>query len=525
MNAVIGKTTKRINSTKQSFSGTSHAVVLKDPVSVKNPKLLIQGTPALGSNYMSFNGAYYWVDDIISETNGLSWVVAHLDPLATYKATITNSHALVRFGPKSFSSDMLDDPRFGPDIPWIGARDSVVIPDVDIFSKGGCVVLTAVAATDFTHNGVVQYILSYTEVMQYLSAFGSTIKTDMDGSNDVKEAIINMVIGATGGGNFTDNIKSLIWLPFDPSDVADACNASVISEMGIGGYRVSGSSLGFAQSPIGVKLSTGTLTIPWADDQDDYRFLRLPKYTSMTLCHPCGSVDIDTTALEDQNTLHYTVVINMLTGDYYVKIKEASTDSAEPLAYAQGNVSLNVIGMIAGGGTVGGNALKAEISVAKNVVIPAFTPAQPSITTQTVTRTVTDGDGKLKATITDNSETVHHTGSSGIVKNFMINGTPPASCQAALSGNVLNLYQTTTFGSQFYIQMNAKKAKCMMTMSDYDAYCNKYGWPVNSYLDLGSVSGYVECSDVSVEPTGSNVPTENELTALNSALCSGVYIE
>lgn len=375
MQCVIGKISKKINSTKNTFSGTTHEVVLKDPVSTKNPKILITGTPALNANYMSFNGAYYWVDDIISETNSLSWVVAHLDPLATYKASITNSRALVRFGKKGLSTLYIDDPRFGPDEPWTAARKSVAIPGVDVFSRGGCVIITAIAATDFTTNGVVQYIISYTEAMQYMAAFGSTIKTNMDGSFDVKEALINMVVGATGGGNWSDNIKSMVWVPFDPNTVIAACGASVIAEMGIGGYRVSGPATGFAQSPVGIKYVSGTLTIPWEDDATTHRFLRLPKYTSMTLCHPCGSVDIDTSSLIDQNTIHYTVAIDMLSGSYYVKIKENASDDAEPLAYAQGSVAMDVTGMIAGGGTVGGNVLKAEVSIAKNVVIPAFTPA------------------------------------------------------------------------------------------------------------------------------------------------------
>lgn len=525
MNATIGKMTKRVNSTKQTFSGTAHNVVLKDPVSVKNPKLLIQGTPAMGSNYMSWNGAYYWVDDIISETNGLSWVVAHIDPLATYKASILNSSGMVRFGPVSHKNVTLDDPRMSPDIQWPEARKSAIIPGVDIFSKGGCVVLTAVAATDFAHNGVVQYILSYTEVMQYLAAFGSTIKTDMNGSADVKEAIINLVIGATGGGNWSDNIKSMVWVPFDPNDVISACGGSVISEMGIGGYRVSGPATGLASAPIAVYQTSGSIQVPWESDADTWKFLRLPKYTSMTLCHPGGSVDIDTSCLVDQSTINYTVAINMLNGDYYVKIKEKSSDDAEPLAYAQGNVSIDVTGMIASGGTVGGNAIKAETQIFKNVVIPAFTPASPAMTTTTSTRTVKDESGNVKATINDTVETTHQTGSTGIEKNFMVTGNPPSSCNATLGGTVLNLYQTATFSSQFYIQMNCKKPRTMFAVSDYEAYCDEYGYTINKYLSLSDLTGYVECADISVNPAGSNAPNEHELAALNSALCSGIFIE
>lgn len=525
MDAKIGKMTKKVNSTKQEFTGTTHSVVLKDPVSVKNPKLLIQGTPAMGSNYMCWNGAYYWIDDIVSETNGLSWVVAHLDPLATYKESILNSSGLVRFGPEDYNNSEVDDPRMNPDIQWPAARDSVDIPDVDIFNKGGCAILTAVAATDFTHNGVVKYIAPYSSMMEYLKAFGSTIKTDMNGVGDVKEAIINMVIGATGGGNWSDNVKSMIWVPFHGDDVIAACDGEFLTEMGIGGYRVEGPAVGMAGTPLAVYQTSGSLEIPWDDDADTWKFLRLPKYTSMTLCHPCGSVDIDTSCLVDQSSLYYTVAIDMMSGDYYVKIKENASDKAEPLAYAQGNVSLDIMGMIASGGTVGGNAIKAETQIFKNVVVPSFTPASPATTTTTATRTIKDESGNVKSTIDDTVETTHQTGSTGIEKNFMTTGTPPSSCSATLGGTPLCLYQTSSFSSQFYIQMNAKKPRTMFDVDDYEDYCEEYGYVVNKYLSLSEVEGYVECADISVNPTGTNVPNEQELAALNSALCSGIYIE
>lgn len=522
----IGTMNKKINSTKQSFSGTSLSCKLKEPCSMQSPVFIVQGlSKGTLYNYASFEGRYYWVDDVVYLTNDIQEVHCSLDALATYKSSIQNSSGLIRFGPKSFSSDLMDDPRFGPDVPWNAARNSVVIPGFDIFDPGGAVILTVVAATDFTTNGVCQYVISYTEVMNYLTAFGSTIKTDMNGSNDVKEAIINMVIGATGGGNFTDNIKSMIWVPFAVNTVGGLLpNATVISEMGIGGYRVSGSAFYWAQTPLAIKKDSGYISIPWHADTNTHRFLRGPKYTSLTLCHPCGSVDIDTTCLIDQSALYYTAAINALTGDYYIKIKENQNDDAEPLAYAQGNVALNIMGMIAGGGTVGGNVLRAEANLAKNVIMPMFTPQPPSTTTSVQNRTITTAEGK-QISMNTTTETTHSAKSSGITKNFMLTGNPPTSCSATLGGNVLNLYQTSTFSSQFYIQLNAKKPKVLVNTSDYDSYCDEYGWPINNYLPLSSITGYVEAADISVNPTGTPAPNDSLLSSLNSNLCSGIYIE
>lgn len=521
MQAKIGKIKKRINSTSQTFSGTNHNVVLLDSVSVKNPRMLITGTPAIGSNFMHWNGAYYWIDDIVSETKGLSWINAHLDPLATYKDSITHTKALVRFGSASDKSFEMDDPRFYPDLNWTLMRKDINLDSgLDVYDGAGSAIITAVAANDIAHNGVNKYIISYTEAMQYFDAFGSTIKTDMDGASDVKEAIQNAIIGATGGGNWSDNIKSMIWVPFDPNTIATNVGATYITEMGIGGYRVSGPTLGWSQKPIGVKHFSGSLELDWPTLADTEKFLRGPKYCSMALVHPCGIVPIDTTTLIDQSTIYYSAAIDFLSGDYYVCIKESSSDSADVYAMAQGNTSVNVMGMIAGGGTVGGNILGSVASIAKEVAIPSFTASMSATTTAAQTDIESDGKNTKAAT-------THSFGSTGIVKNFMQCGTPPSSLSASVGHSPLCLYHSSSLKSQFYLTRAGKIPRILSRGidADYISYCDDYGYPVNNWIDLSGVTGYVECADVSVKPTGSVVPNESELSALNSALCAGIYIE
>ena len=68
MQVKIGKMAKRTNSTKRSFTGNMYNIVLKDSISMKNPKLLITGHPDTKCNYMSYQDAYYWIEDIVSNT-------------------------------------------------------------------------------------------------------------------------------------------------------------------------------------------------------------------------------------------------------------------------------------------------------------------------------------------------------------------------------------------------------------------------------------------------------------------------
>ena len=56
----------------------------------------------------------------------------------------------------------------------------------------------------------------------------------------------------------------------------------------------------------------------------------------------------------------------------------------------------------------------------------------------------------------------------------------------------------------------------------YYDYCDKYGYPVNKYMKLNSISGYVQCAGASVAAAGAN---DSMISTLNSLLNTGIYIE
>lgn len=531
MQVKIGKMAKRTNSTKRSFTGDMYNIVLKDSISMKNPKLLITGHPDTKCNYMSYQDAYYWIEDIVSNTDGTSWVVGHLDNLATFKPSIQNSHGLVRFGPASAKSDQMDDTRFGPDIPWIGARDSVVIPDVDVFSKFGTCMLTVVSCNEhYTSNGINTYMLSLPILKGVLSECASLIGGFTDFS-DIFAVLSNLVVMATGAGNWSENIKSLIWVPFSADTILAKCPGvfESVTDVSIGGLKISLSgNAGYVTktNPVAIYHTAGSLTIPWAADADTYKFLRRSKYTSMTLCHPCGAVEIDSNCLVDQSTVYYHVAVDFISGQYYCRIQESSQDSAEPLAMVQGNVSMDIMGIVAGGkGGVLGQVLSSAAGIAAKAAGIGI-QKQPAKVATTDTQTKTDlASGTTQQKSEQKVETTYRSTDTGISKTFENCAVPPSSCGGQLGQSPLTLYQTNTFASQFFIQMNAMKPRIMIDISDYEAYCAKYGWPVNTYMSLSGISGYVECGDVSIEPAGTYLPNAHEISELNSQLCSGLYIE
>lgn len=529
MVAKIGKMNKRINSTKQGFTGTDYNVVLKDSISMKNPKILITGHPDSGVNYMKFNNCYFWIVDIVSNTDGTSWVVGKLDMLATYKATVTNSHALVTFGPNP-GRNYVDDPRVGPDVP--GPRSQVALDsDLDIYSKVGCVIMTCNAAANLANNATLIYALNYGTFLDFLTATGSLFYDNMYGDHafsDIVGALRNLIVAGLGGGNLLDNIKSLKWVPFKLSSVVSTGSWTGTAEIGVGGYRIDGFPEGYVYmntDPTCIKHVHKTVDLDWPSDTDGdtHRFLRGPKYNSLTFCHPCGSIEIDTNSLLDQDIIDYNIAINLLDGTYWCKIRESNSDSAEILGYAEGSTALDLLALVPSGDTILGNVAKASAKVAA----ATFLPSPEGKTNTTETQVLTDNaTGQSKTLETNRVSTHSGEQGTGIGKIWPNIGSPSTGVAGQVSGNILCLYQTNSFANQFYFQRNTRRPRmCATDMTQYDDFCEKYGYPYNQYKRIGDLSGYVECASVSVEPAGTVLPTDNEIASLNSQLCSGVYIE
>lgn len=78
---------KRRNSTKQPSGGTAFTVALKENTSMMRPHFLIH-TVDWSWNYAQWGPRYYYVTDIVSESNNLFRVECELDTLATFRADI-----------------------------------------------------------------------------------------------------------------------------------------------------------------------------------------------------------------------------------------------------------------------------------------------------------------------------------------------------------------------------------------------------------------------------------------------------
>lgn len=96
MRAVFYNFSKRKNSTAKPSGGDSYELTLKSPTSLLRPKFIIE-TQEFPYNYCSFNGRYYWIDNVTSIRNGIWQIDCSVDVLATWKSEILATSAFVEY--------------------------------------------------------------------------------------------------------------------------------------------------------------------------------------------------------------------------------------------------------------------------------------------------------------------------------------------------------------------------------------------------------------------------------------------
>ena len=85
---------KRKNSTLRPSGGTTLNVVLKDNTSLMRPSFLVSSV-TWSWNYCTAWQKYYYITDIVAESNGTFRVECEIDVLATYKVSIGNYTTLI----------------------------------------------------------------------------------------------------------------------------------------------------------------------------------------------------------------------------------------------------------------------------------------------------------------------------------------------------------------------------------------------------------------------------------------------
>ena len=110
---------------------------------------------------------------------------------------------------------------------------------------------------------------------------------------------------------------------------------------------------------------------------------------------------------------------------------------------------------------------------------------------------------------------------SGIGGVFANSGISSGAASGQIGGGLPGLFLGNSgYNGEIVFKMMQLLPK---DLANYTAYCDKYGYPCNQFLTIGSVSGYCQCAGASVE--GATGASEASKSTINSFLNSGIYIE
>lgn len=488
----IGTTSKKINSTSNSFSGTQLSCKLKNPTSVHDPVFEVQGlTDGSMYNYASWGSRYYWVDDVIQITNTISEVHCHLDPLATYKSAITGTSALVVYGDSTNWSKLIDDTRLQPEVRYA----TETIANENMFglttNSDGCVAMTFTSTTSvdwitqastLAGTGVHTALMTVQEMRQCigdLTGFDPGQGISGSGLQEMLEAF-GRVIQSLGGGSIADYIQRIIWLPFKLSDIVSATGATYRLGMFIGGV-LADQCQWYDVNPGSIWAHTGNFTIDWGTLTGGNDFMKNERWLSLQLYTPGGYQEIPAYCFKYASTFYYKTTFSTTDGSWNMRLASDS-NMHETLATFSGSIAVDLLGTV----NLGND----------------FTGQIADMGASFVSGAVAMGVGNLG-------------GISGALPRTNFNCR---SASGSFSG-ASSLFLTSTPAAMIIYATSYMP----YTIGTYTDYCNRYGYPCNRYLTLSSVSGFCQCASASVN--GAAGATEGDLQTINSYLNSGIYIE
>lgn len=226
------KFSKRRNSTKQpTGAGTDFSVDLKSGTSYISPTFLLNNSGIPDYNYLTFEGSYYFIDDIVSERNDLWSIQCSIDPLATFKTGILAGTHFV-----SYSSQLGDSWLVDTRLPVLKSTTAskATASMGSLFTTGGFYVLTAIGK-----DGCGVYAMDLSQIKQLIANISNwsnngitdiandsmNLGYDFSSVENALESLGKMTIQSGFLGNaYADApacIRSCIWVPFFASPFVD----------------------------------------------------------------------------------------------------------------------------------------------------------------------------------------------------------------------------------------------------------------------------------------------------------------
>ena len=525
----IGYFNKAVNSTKASgFSGTSYSCLLKDPCDIRNPVFTVEGS--LGNyNYAKWSTRYYWVDKVISFPNGIFEAHCHLDPLATYQDDIANTKAYALYHSTIINTEA-DDPRFNPEI--VAAKSVInadkIFASTPTLTGGSVIVTTFEAGSGSSNQGIKTYCMDLSTFATMLTNLQNSlydniydianVRSSVNGQlpqwtdpdqifnmlgalgtvaiHDIVKALSDMISRIGGFGSWRDNLIKAVYVPF--TGIATTGNKNVHL-----GYLDTGVSADTCD-PINIKTKSTSIQIPWDGKCTTYHFLKHSRFQKFqTVC--CGGqyAAIDSDLIRDLgagDSLNIYTAVETMSGDWSAVLTKDSAVNSLRLASFGGNLGIDITGMAGKGG----------LGMGMNYTMAGFNMAANALTMGAINAGTGTADSFMSV-------------GSGIASQYINTGT--SNAPSGISGNgISNFYLngSTGYNDMSLIgQLTYPYIIDGLSGFDYTTYCQKYGYPCNSVVQLSLDGSYVVCSGAFVECKGN----QQDQAYINSVCNSGILLE
>ena len=566
MQIKIGVTGKRVietGATNPFISSTTLDCKLKEPCSMQAPIFKVQGlTKGVIYNYAQFEGRFYWIDDIIYLNRHIQEVQCHLDPIATYKQVIRNTHAFVKYGDKANWDEYADDTRFNPEELFSSAENSADAfgvstdhYDPTLGSAGTFIVKVMEFFDNTDHNGVKTYAMSpssFAKMLCDLGGFFDSFGTSWTGT--IKEILqfASDLWGSVGGaGSWRDNILGVRYTVIPLTEYQNRSGISQQYGMYVGGVLCAENEVVYRMSPVELVRHNASIGIPKHQQlTSKYKFLRNPRFSSMQLITPGGNfTDIDISMVKDLTSVGWYSTIDINTGNWTGKLVAENVMSGQVLATASGTIGMDVLELV-GTGMSQSRIFASNAMRAASYGMSGFSSIQSGSGNKTDASSWGDtyssghsianttgngmtqysGASNVNSVSSSNLTTKTSSYSTGVQGSFLPNGLSLGTSSGSFGDPFLSFFlykdsekanrgkvflRYVTYAPHFMINGSSLNDK-------YDDYCAQYGYPVNAFLPLSSVNGYCCCVGACVELPAPVSPSNQ--STLNSFINTGVYL-
>lgn len=344
INLTLYNFTKRVNSLSapESGSGVTVTAAFKEGTGKNNPEFILNIQNPFSYNYLMWDKRFYYITEVVAESNTRFRFICNMDILATYAAYIRSTTAYVQYSSSSYDDHIIDSRFSSVDTPVYATSEAQIIPYAD--SSGGTYIMQYKTSVPSLGPAGCVY-LTAAQALQVAAAISS------DGMKEWMENNAKQLNDAFS------SVISMKWIPMNLMNLPVSPSPVVLGGYGTG---ISGTT------PQKQFTNTAAISIPWKFS--DWR--NLEPYTSMQLWLPAvGFVPLNPADFIDKNSLTITASFDGINGNVaYTVDNVAHYEGSISTAVSMSSSAVDTIGstgqIIAGLAGVTAGALTGNAAVA-----------------------------------------------------------------------------------------------------------------------------------------------------------------